>query len=287
VSVVGALDVGGSHVSAGRVDVDARAVDSNTRVRLPLSASGRSELLATIAGAARSIGAGELGSMAVAVPGPFDYAEGVFRMTHKLEALFGADLRAALADAVGNGTRLVFLNDAEAFVLGEWWAGAARGHARVVGVTLGTGLGAAFLSEGEIVRTGRGVPPRGALWELAFRGAPVEEAISARGLLAAYGSSAVDAAAVAERAKDGEQRARCAFAELGRALGEFLVPWLRAFEPTYLVVGGSIARSWDLLGSDLDEALASGGWDGTATVAAELDDAPLLGGAWHVLSETR
>ena len=52
-----------------------------------------------------------------------------------------------------------FLNDAEAFLLGESVAGAARGHAPRVGITLGTGLGSAFLADGEIVRSGPDVPP--------------------------------------------------------------------------------------------------------------------------------
>jgi glucokinase len=75
--------------------------------------------------------------------------------------------------------------------------------------------------------------------------------------------------------------ARQALEDLGRALGEFLTPWLRAFEPACLVVGGSIARSWELLESGLSAELRPIETLETVTVAERLDDAPLLGAAWY------
>jgi glucokinase len=214
----------------------------------------------------------------------------VSRISHKLEGLRGVDLRSELRATLGATDRgqVRFLNDAEAFLLGEWHAGAARGRARAVGVTLGTGLGAAFIADGRIMRTGSGVPPGGALYELAFRGAPVEDTISRRGLLALYGASPedeVDVEQVAARAGAGDAAAGAAFRELGQALGALLTPWLRAFEPSCLVVGGSIARSWKLLEAGLRGAL-EGEWRGTVSVAEHLDDAPLLGAARHVVSES-
>ncbi|NEB80477.1 ROK family protein, partial [Streptomyces sp. SID14478] len=77
-------------------------------------------------------------------------------------SLYGADVR---ADLLGGLRRrpadVVFLNDAHAFLMGEWSAGAARGHTRVVGITLGTGVGSAFLAGGRILDRGPGIPPEG------------------------------------------------------------------------------------------------------------------------------
>ena len=64
------------------------------------------------------------------MPGPFDYANGVCLLTHKLEPLHGVDLRRALADALrSTPASIAFVNDADAFLLGEAWVGAARGTA--------------------------------------------------------------------------------------------------------------------------------------------------------------
>ena len=285
--VVAALDIGGTHVTAGRVDLTRASVEPRSRIRVALPAAAtRAELVAAISRAGSSIARPDMGLLGVAVPGPFDYAAGVSRIAHKLQGLYGVDLRAELCGALGltEPAAVHFLNDAEAFLLGEWWAGAARGHARAVGITLGTGLGSAFLADGRIVRSGPGVPPGGALYELPFQGAPVEQTISRAGLLARYGArpeESVDVEEVASRARVDDADARRALEDLGRALGEFLTPWLREFEPECLVVGGSIARAWDLLESGLRAVLPPIESLEAVTVAERIDDAPLLGAAWY------
>lgn len=270
-----ALEIGGTHVSAACVDLAARALEPGTRRRTPLPTEGdRDELLATIVGTAEAAARGQGGRWSVAVPGPFDYERGVFRLRHKLAALYGVDLRGALARYAAS---VRFLNDADAFVLGEWWAGAARGHERVVGVTLGTGLGSAFLVGGRVVREGTGVPADGELYTQPFRGALVEETISRRALLARYGGEdGIDVEHVAARARDGDRRAREAFGDFARALAEFLAPWLTSFAPSCLVVGGSIAKSWDLIRPVLAPELSA---VAEVTAAHNLEDAALLGAA--------
>lgn len=285
--VVGALDIGGTHVSGGRVDLASASLETRSRAFEPLPAhAGRIELLAAITRVARTIAEPDLARLGVSVPGPFDYARGVSEITHKLDGLHGVDLRSELqaASALRGSDAIHFLNDAEAFLLGEWWAGAARGHVRAVGITLGTGLGSAFSKEGELMRSGAGVPPRGELYAVQFRGAHVEQTISRAALLAAYGTPAngdIDVEQIADRARAGERAAARVFTELGTALGEFLTPWLRAFEASCLVIGGSIARSWDLFEGFVRAELGPIHGLRTVTVAAQLEDAPLLGAAYY------
>jgi glucokinase len=279
-----ALDVGGTHVSAATVDVGAGYVLSGSRERTELlSASGRDELLDRIRRTARAALSGDAEAAGVAVPGPFDYARGVSLLEHKLESLYGADLRSELATALALPSENVrFVNDAEAFLVGEWWAGAAQGHERAVGITIGTGIGSAFLERGVIVSTGTRVPPDGELHRQLFRDAPVEKRISRGALLARYGDESVDVVEVAQRARDGERRAQEAFAELASDLAEFLQPWLAAFAPSCLVVGGSIARSWELLRAGLEPLEAD---VALVTPAEHIDDAALLGAARHAVTE--
>jgi glucokinase len=281
-AVVGAIDIGGTHVTAGRVDTGSRSVGARTRVPLP-TAGARSELLEQILRAAVSIAQPDVDRLGVAIPGPFDYSTGVSRIAHKLRGLYGVDLRSELCAALelGEATAVRFLNDADAFVLGEWWAGAARGHARVVGITLGTGLGSSFIAAGRIVESPAGRP----LYELPFRGAPVEQTISSSGIRAGYRGADVqglDAVDIAARANEGDPEALRAFEELGQALGEFLQPFLRAFRPGCLVVGGSIARSWELFAEALRAQLEPIDSLEAVTAAEHLEDAPLLGAGWHV-----
>jgi glucokinase len=272
-TIVGALDIGGAHVTAGRVDLTAREVEPASRVRMALPVD--SELLDAISRAAASLAGPDITRLGVAVPGPFDYVAGVSRIAHKLHGLYGVDLRAQLSRGYA---AVHFVNDADAFLLGEWWAGAARGHARAAGITLGTGLGSAFVEDGRILDMG----PEA--YELSFRGAPVERTISSGGLVASYGTQ-IEVEGIADRAVAGEPRARRVFEELGRSLGEFLLPFLRAFEPSCLVVGGSIARSWTLFEAGVRSGLEPIRSLRTVTAAEQLDDAPLLGAACYAAAE--
>jgi glucokinase len=279
--VVGTLDIGGTHVTAGRVQLSSATVEPDARVRLEFTSG--TTLLTRILEAAESVATPETRRFGVAAPGPFDYDAGICLVSHKLPGLYGINLRRELAMAVGlTGRAVSFLNDAEAFLLGEWWAGAARGHTRALGITLGTGLGSAFLEEGRFVRSGR-VPADGALYTLAFRGRPVEQTISRGALLARYGAGRdgdPDVEQIAVRARAGEARARRVFEELAADLGEFLAAPLEAFDPTCLVVGGSVAHAWDQLESTLVQALATRRPLVVAR-AVNIDDAPLLGAARH------
>ena len=277
---VAALDIGGTHVSGGRVDVASGRVAGLVRVEYEPHAE-RGDLLERIVAVARGAGAGAQ-AIGVAVPGPFDYANGIctIRGVAKLDALYGLDLRHALAEACEIAPRsVVFLNDAEAFLLGEAGYGAARGYDRAIGLTLGTGLGSAFLAGGAIVREGNGVPPGGEVHLLSFRGAPVEDRLSARGLRARTADGR-DARELAAAARAGETGARRVWDDFAAELVEFLEPIVSGFEPACIVVGGSIARAWDLLGPGLESALP-----GVAVVrAAHIDDAALLGAGRFALS---
>lgn len=281
-TAVVALDIGGTHVTAARVDLETARAEPLVRVDYQPDADRR-VLLDAILGSAASVAEPVLDAIGVSVPGPFDYAGGIctIRGVGKLEALYGLDLRSELARACGvEAGRVAFLNDAEAFLLGEAGYGAARGHSRAIGLTLGTGLGSAFLLDGAIVREGAGVPPDGSLHVLPFRGVPVEELISGRGLLGRAGGTALGVRELAVAARAGDLRASRAFAGYSADLAEFLHPWLDAFAPTCLAVGGSIALAWDLLGATLRAAFP----EVEVARAERIEVAPLLGAARHVLN---
>jgi glucokinase len=287
--LVGALEIGGTHVSAACVDIAARAVLAGTMRRIEFEPSApRDTLLAAIHGAARAAARGDIRGWGVAVPGPFDYDRGICTIegVAKLDALRGVDLRVELAGALRVDTLAFwFLNDADAFLLGEWWAGAARGNSAAMGVTLGTGLGSAFLRADRLLSAGAGVPPDARLDLVPYRDAPVEDTISSRGLIAAYrraGGENVDVAEIAARARRDEPSARAVFRAFGTALGEFLTPHVAAFAPTALVFGGGIARSWPLFSDDFSAACPPSRTLAFCGVATQLSEAPLRGAARHV-----
>ena len=102
--LVGALEIGGTHVSAGRVDVSRALLKPPGIRRFALGAeSSREALLGMIGKAATEVALPGIGRWGVAVPGPFDYERGVskIRGVAKLDALYGVDLRDRLARDLG------------------------------------------------------------------------------------------------------------------------------------------------------------------------------------------
>ncbi|MFF2503634.1 ROK family protein [Streptomyces sp. NPDC058067] len=290
-STVSVLEVGGTHVTAADVDIRARRLRSGRSFREAVDSDGSAEeiLSALLHCAGRLSGLGA-GPWVVALPGPFDYERGIgrFEGVGKFEALRGVDLRAALTPSLPGATALSFCNDADAYVVGEWWAGAARGHRTVVGITLGTGVGSCFLRDGRILRHGPGVPAGGWVHTLRYAGGPLEETVSRHALRRAYarasGTAPPDVREIARRARHGDRAAAKVFTGTFRALGRALGPLLAAFEPTVLVVGGAIAGAWDLLAEPLRSGLTETDPDRNRRVvltpAHRPDEAPLLGAAY-------
>lgn len=277
--IVPVLEIGGTHVTAALVDLDSHGVLAEHRGH-PDAHGSADELLTGWVETARLLG-DVAGDWVVAMPGPFDYAAGIgrFRDVGKFDALDGVDVGAALRSALGADVR--FVNDADAYGLGEWFAGAGEGTSRAVVLTLGTGLGSAFVAEGAPVDDGETVPLDGEIHFEELRGLPIEDVVSRRALMAAgLAASGVerDVHELAIAARAGERAAASVLADGFSAVGEVIRPWLDRFDAEVLVIGGSMARSWDLVEPSVRVGL--GGWGGRLERAALGDTAPLLGAAW-------
>jgi glucokinase len=259
-----AFDVGGSHVAASvccRKDLHLGPVVSAAH---PATQSGDAfvNLLYDL-GVKAGAGRGENMGAMLAVPGPFDLQAGVSLMRHKLPYLYGIDLRQALAGRFGwPPAHVRFLNDADAYLLGEIGAGAARGFGRAVGLTLGTGIGSAFAVEGRLVAQGPGVPSGGEIWNIPYRGGIVEDFVSSRAIMGNYERrtgakrEVVDLAATVPK----DPCAGQAFQEFGQNLGKVIRTVLAGFHADVIVLGGGISRSAQLF---------------LSAVQAELGDSPV------------
>ncbi|MDT4891704.1 MAG: hypothetical protein QOE97_739 [Pseudonocardiales bacterium] len=281
------IEVGGTHVSAAAVDPATWRVTQQSRTALDSTADAETVIDTLVrAGADLDVPLGS--TWGIAMPDPFDYVNGVatFENVGKFDALYGLDIGAALRERLPQRPgSLVFRNDADAFVLGEWRLGAAEGFARCAGITLGTGLGSGWLVDGRIVVEEPGVPELGRARFLTVDGEGLEEVVSRRGIRRAYaagGGDDADVHEIAERARAGEERAAATLDRVFDALGRGIGPALRTFGADVVVIGGSIARSWPQLEPAFRRGLA---WpDGPPVVLAQHPDDAALRGAAAALS---
>jgi glucokinase len=278
-SLAPVLELGGTHVSAALVDRAAGAVVPGTLRREPVHGDGAAaEILTAILSCASTLDAEPNKAWGVALPGPFDYARGIaqYQGVGKFDSLYGVDLRAVLMKGLpGPPGAVEFVNDADAFLLGEWHYGAVAGVRRCAGITLGTGVGSAFLADGKIVSGGRGTPPEGRVDLLEIDGRSLEDTVSRRAIRSAYRRRTGLDLDVEQIAGRGDADSRLVFSSAFEPLGRALAPWLRAFGATELVVGGSISRSWKLVSESLETGLKE--HRPRVSAAANPDHAALLG----------
>jgi glucokinase len=272
------LEVGGSHVTAAVVASDTWAV--NVLERADLESRKAAEIvLDQLAAAARKLPLAN--GLAVALPGPFDVATGIawYRGQGKFDNLYGYNVGERLRDLL-DLDQILFMNDAEAFAVGEWTAGQVRGIDRCVGVTIGTGVGTAFLTEGWVVRKGDTVPPGGELYKTSYDGKPLEDWISARAILRAYFDRTgqeepeIGVKEIAERARSGAADARAVLLAAFGVLAAALTPWLERFGVTKVVLGGSISGAFDIVREVFDVEVAA---------TEDTEKSALIGAAAHYL----
>lgn len=278
-------DVGGSHISAAVFHQQTCALQGVTSAGYPAEQSTETflDVLHSL-GTSATHGDSAIHGAALAMPGPFDYETGVSYMQHKLPYLYGVNLREALAARFEFGPAHVrFLNDAAAYLLGEISAGAAKGVGRVVGITLGTGIGSAFAVDSHIVRSGPGVPDGGEIWNYPYEGGILEDRISTRAIQAAYKQrtgQVCEVAAIAADAASNDPVAIEVFTEFGKTLGVALHSVLAAFAPQVVVLGGGISRSAQLFLSTAQSQFKD--FPAALRVSKLGGDAPLFGAgaAW-------
>jgi glucokinase len=278
-----ALDVGGTSVKSALVAPRGHVIGKPSIT--PIDSSSKAE---SILGTLAQIISTHLGQaqtsnvigVALGFPGPFDYAAGICLIegVEKYGAIFGVDMRDALRARLDMGDLpILFRNDAEAAVVGEARYGIGRNYRRLIGVTLGTGCGSAFLVDGVPVTSGPGVPPNGWLYPVLFRGLRSDDVFSRRGLEARLRSAGVternvkDAAAAA---RAGDVGARQVFEAFGADLGSFLNSYVVAFAAEAVLVLGQIAGAMDLFGPPLRQSLSV-----PALPGERGPDAALLGAA--------
>ena len=278
-----ALDVGGTSVKSALVAPGGHVIGEPAIT--PIDSVGEAEgilgsfvrIISTHLGQAQT---SNVIGVAFGFPGPFDYEAGIclIQGVEKYGAIYNVNMRDALRTRLNLGNLpILFRNDAEAAVVGEARYGAGREYRRLIGVTLGTGCGSAFLVDGLPVTSGPGVPPNGWLYPMLFRGLRADDVFSRRGLEARLQAAGVTernikAAAVAARA--GDVGARQVFETFGADLGTFLNSFAVAFTAEAVLVLGRIAGTIDLFGPPLRQALSVPSLPGERG-----SDAALLGAA--------
>ncbi|MEV0634072.1 ROK family protein [Streptomyces sp. NPDC050619] len=258
------VDIGGTNIKwvhrAGAAVV--------ARGTLPTPAAGPAGVAATIAEIA---GAHTVEAIGVALPG---HLSPDLRSTTTIPNLDGDWQRFPLADTLERATAkpVLLMNDARAFASAELALGSARGHADVVFMTMGTGIGGAIALGGTVLR-GSGdrigeighmtAEPGGDPCGCGARGCLETVAggrtLAARWALASGGTGNQAPSATPEdlvgAARSGDTTAREILETVALAVGTVLGSVLAQLGLSTVVVGGGVAPAFDVMRPAVELAL--------------------------------
>ena len=260
--LVGAVDIGGTSTKIAMVAEDGTIV---SRGRVATTRGGDPvplvEAIASVLGPmldrATADGTTPLG-IGISVAGFLDPGRSAMVENANLPALCGFPLRRAFEQRFPFDCRLEV--DSNAAAAAEYRFGAARGANRVLGVTIGTGLGGAVIIDGALLRyTGECA---GDLGHIILDPEGPQCSCGSQGCLEAFVSSGALSARAAGRsvretiagARSLDMSAVTALAETGGWLGLGLASLAPLFAPDVIVVGGGVAAAGDVL---LEPARAS------------------------------
>lgn len=280
------IDIGGSHITAALLDMQQRNILKNTYTRERVDSHASAEQIThtwcdTIRTAYKKANVA-IGSLGIAMPGPFDYDNGISYIAgnDKYAAFYGLNVKDMLASELQiDRDQILISNDAACFLAGEVFAGEARAYQNLIGITLGTGLGSAVCTEGKITDAN--------LWCSPFLNGIAEDYLSTRWFLKRYYElTGLNILNVRELTLlyDENQTVRKIFTEFGYNLGLFLKDFQQDHAAEAIVIGGNIANASSRFVPNVVKYFESQGVSIPIHISKLNEDAALVGaaGCWAV-----
>lgn len=270
---IAGVDIGGTNLRAGMVPLEgappAAVVSAPTRPHEG-PAAVVTRIAAMIRASIAQVGRGRVAGIGIGAPGPLDRRSGTVLETPNL-----GWRNVPLCDMVSRelGLPVVLDNDANCAAFGEWWLGAGRGSDRLIGLTLGTGIGGGVVLDGEVYHgasdaagevghmsvdfDGRSCPCGSRGCVEAYASGPAIAARAVEGIAGGARSAleadvrsdpdAVTAEAVCNAAQAGDDYAIRILAETARILAVAVANLINILNPDTIVIGGGVAAAGDLL----------------------------------------
>lgn len=254
-TIVGAVDIGGTKIAAGVVSADGKVLASGEIPALPESgfdsAMQRTKsLLHSLAETAHV----RFEGIGVACTGPIDPWTGIMDVVGTLPGWEGGNLIQHLAGEFG--VKVAVENDADAAALAEARWGAGKGSRHFIYLTISTGIGGGILLDGEVYRGANGahpemghqiIDPSGPLCYCKARGC--WESLASGTAIAAWvqqqapRETPITSEEIAALAENGDCLALKAMEREGYYLGLGLSNIITLFTPDTIVLGGGVMKS--------------------------------------------
>lgn len=215
-------------------------------------------------------------SIGIGVPGLVDEAAGMVYDVMNIPSW----KEVALQQKMQERYRIPVLlnNDANCFALGESYFGKGRGHASLVGLTIGTGLGAGIIIHEKIYTGATG--GAGEFGMIDYLDQYYEYYASGQFFRNVYD---LDGEEVYHRAENGNAEAIAMYGEMGKHLGNAIKTIQYALDVDLIVLGGSVRHAYKWFQKHMWQQIETTAFQRSAKrlqiVVSELENSGLLGAA--------
>ena len=261
------IDVGGTKIASLLVDRNGAILDRDVR---PTPAHEQEATLQAMEASSRAVLTAEVAAIGISAAGLVEAGTGIMRYAPNLSWR-----DAPLVERIGGtfGLPTVADNDNNAAAWGEYRFGIGRGHANILFVGVGTGIGGGIIADGALLRGAHGfaaeightiVEPDGPVcgcgnhgcWEQVASGSAIVRDARAAVMkhphsllvkLSGGDPAHVTGSMVTEAARQGDTVSRGILNEVGHRLGQGIAGLVNVLDPELVIVGGGVSEAGDLL----------------------------------------
>ncbi|MBX0293031.1 ROK family protein [Hymenobacter sp. HSC-4F20] len=239
------IDIGGTKVQVGVVQ---NGVVVQQRRFETFATASKEQILAELATHIDVVLDAEVAGIGIGTPGLVDEENGIVYSVQNIPSWQQVHLKQYLTHRFNMPVYLT--NDANAFAVGEKMYGQGRPFANLVGLALGTGVGAGLIINHDVYSGA--LSSAGEFGCVPYRDKTVEEYCSGKFFTQQTGRPGSEWHALAQQ---GNPEALALLTEYGRHLGNALKIILFAVAPQAIFLGGSVSKCFKYFQGGLHESL--------------------------------
>lgn len=228
------IDLGGTNIRAGKVHNSGAEKIVSQRL---LKTDRAEDIVQQLFGITEQLFSEDVQAIGIGVPGMVNEENGMVFDVMNIPAWKELPLKQLIEERFQVPVQVN--NDANCFALGEYYFGKGRVGGNMVGLTIGTGLGAGIILNGKLY-SGR-YAGAGEFGMIDYLDHYIEYYASGQFFSNVY---KIDGEEVFNRATLGDAEALRMYSEMGTHLGNAVKTVLYALEPDLIIFGGSVRKAY-------------------------------------------